>query len=105
MDALKGNGKELLDAKNLEHLSKAEHARWNVEKLIYGYRPYTAEERYKDECLFVDNAKLKAERARMKNEQKAHIDICSSTELKRIDYDNIKYDCFIVLANNEILSF
>lgn len=104
MDALKGEGKEMPDAKNLEHLSNAEHARWNVEKLIYGYRPYTAEERYKDECLFIDNAKLKAERARMKNEQKAHIDICSCNELKRTDYDNIKYDCFIVLANNEILS-
>lgn len=88
--------------KAFERLAKSEHARWNVEKLILGYRPYSAEEKYRDESLFVDNAKMKAERKYMKNSLCAHIDICSCRELIRVDPDNFKYDCFFTLAIDDI---
>lgn len=93
-----------IDGKILKRLANAEHTRWNVEKLILGYRTYNAEERYKDELLFANTNEMKAERNRMKKEEKAHIDICSSEELIRIDPDNFKYDCFLTLAIDYIMS-
>lgn len=87
--------------KDLVPLSKAEHARWNVEKLLLGYRPYTPEERYKDEYLFGEERRK--ERKRMKNEEKAHIDICSCSELRRVDMENMKYDCFLTLTIDDII--
>ncbi len=85
-----------LIAEQIEPLSKSEHARWNVDKLILGFRPYTAQERYEDEFKF--GADIKKSRSRMKKVHKAHIDICSCRELARIDPESIKYDCFLTLA-------
>ena len=66
---------KLLIEENMIALSKSEHARWNVEKLILGFRPYTREESYKDELLYASN--YQEERKLMKTQHKAHIDICS----------------------------
>ena len=92
-----------LTGTELELFAKSEHTRWNVEKLISGYRSYTAQEKYNDECLFADKLALKAERRRLKTEQHAHVDICSCNELMRVDFESYKYDCFLTLAADDII--
>lgn len=93
-----------LNGKELECFARSEHTRWNVEKLISGFRPYTPEEKYADECLFSDPVALKTDRKRMKSELHAHIDICSCNELMRVDFDSYKYDCFLTLAADDIVN-
>lgn len=92
-----------LNGTELERFARSEHTRWNVEKLISGFRPYTPQERYADECLFADPIALKKERKRMKTELHAHIDICSCNELIRVDFESYKYDCFLTLAADDIV--
>ena len=79
-------------------LSLSEHSRWLIEKLIMGYRPLSDEERLKYESCF--GAVRKAYGKSLKNNSKdpAHIDVCSYSELRRIDPDNMKYDSFLMLA-------
>ncbi len=101
-NSCKKNKSRHFDRINFECLAKSEHARWNVEKLILGYRTYSAEERYKDELLFADSSAMKVERKRMKNDLYAHVDICTCRELMRVDPDNFKYDCFLTLAVDDI---
>ncbi len=91
-----------LIAENLESLSKLEHVRWNVEKLIFGFRAYTAEERYNDGMLV--GAARKERRKNLKEQHKAHINICSYKDLKRTDPDNLKYDSFLTLAMVDIIA-
>ncbi len=85
----------------LKWLAVSEHARWNTEKLVSGFRIYTDEEKYEDEFLFGEAQK--ESRSRMKRNF-AHIDICSAKELVRVNPENFKYDCFLVLAVNDILN-
>lgn len=92
-----------LNGTELERFARSEHTRWNVEKLISGFRPYTPQERYVDERLYTDPAKMKAARKRMKTEFHAHIDICSCKELIRVDFESYKYDCFLTLAADDII--
>ena len=89
----------------MEAYSNSEHARWNVAMLILGYRSYTPDERYKDECLYPDSDGLKEYRVSMKRKHYAHIDICSFNDLMRIDYGNLKYDCLLVLAADYIVNY
>ena len=90
--------------KHIKTLSKSEHARWVVEKLIMGYRPLGIEERIEDERI-MGSKKLKEHRKRLKSnpDNPAHIDLCSYADLRRIDPDNMKYDSFLMLAIPEIL--
>lgn len=86
-------------------LSISEHARWVVEKLILGYRPLSLQERLMDESLVVDKKRRKQFRKDLKNNWKspAHIDLCSFSDLRRIDPDSMKYDSFLMLGIPEIL--
>ena len=86
-------------------LSVSEHARWVVEKLIFGYRPLRLQERLMDESLVVDKERRKLFRKDLKNYWKspAHIDLCSFSDLRRIDPDSMKYDSFLMLGIPEIL--
>lgn len=91
-----------------EALSRSEHARWVTEKLILGYRPLNEDERYQDEILHVQfNGKQKKKifRDSLKRNDKdpAHIDLCSYTDLRRINPDDMKYDSFLMLAIPKIL--
>lgn len=95
---------KMLDSKSLEQMARSEHARWCVEKLILGYRTYTSQERYNDELLFVDKNVMNEERNRLKEIEHAHIDICSCRNMLRNNPENLKYDCFLVLAVEEIIS-
>lgn len=85
-------------------LSKSEHARWVVEKLILGYRPLSAEERLEESLIF-NRDNRNQYRADLKNNWKspAHIDLCSFADLRRVDPDNMKYDSFLMLGIPEIL--
>ncbi len=87
--------------KQLKWFANSEHARWNVEKLIFGFRPYNEEEMYEDEFLFGEEQTQK--RRRMKKKF-IHIDICSINDLIRIDPGSFKYDCFLSLAINDIIN-
>lgn len=92
---------KLCDEVVITALVKSEHARWNVEKLILGFRPLNAEERFKDESLF---GKEKSDnRKDLKKNKKTHVDLCSYKELRRVDIGNMKYDYFLMLAMPQIL--
>lgn len=90
--------------KEAETLGRVEHDRWNVEKLLLGYRkPSEAEDYYADSNL-VDGKKLKA----MKNAHKElfiHCDIRPYTELddiQEIDKEIIRYiPWFIDMSNKK----
>lgn len=83
---------------NMKAMSCSEHSRWNVEKLINGFRPYMMEEVVENECLPKD-ARRELEMAKKKDPaQYAHIDLCSYDRLCRIDLDSIKYDSFLLRA-------
>ena len=85
---------------NNKSLSKSEHARWVVEKLIMGYSPLDEQQRFKDEDLFYDIKKKAQYRKALKNNDSApsHIDLCSYRDLRRINPNDMKYDSFLMLA-------
>lgn len=99
---LKNNYQKVLDIvkDNLQMLARCEHARWNVEKLVLGFRPLTDQERLEDEQLF--GSDRQAYRKRLKDNG-IHIDLCSYRDLRRIDPGNMKYDCFLMIAAPRIL--
>lgn len=92
-------------AKYNEALSKSEHARWVVEKLIMGFRPLNEEERLKDETLSTNKKRRKKNRDSLKKDadKLAHIDLCSYSDLRRVNPDDLKYDSFLMLAIPKIL--
>ena len=79
--------------KEAETLGRVEHDRWNVEKLLLGYRKPSEAEDYYAERNLVDGKKVKA----MKNAHKKlyiHCDIRPYTELdeiQEIDKEIIRY--------------
>ena len=88
---------------NIEMLSRSEHARWVVEKLILGYRPLSVGEKYNLENLHIEfNAAMKKKKylngLKNRDEDPAHIDICSYADLRRIKPEDLKYDSFLMLA-------
>lgn len=85
---------------NLKSLAKCEHARWNVEKLLLGFRPLSEEEHLEDEQLF--GRDRTAYRKRLKNNG-IHIDLCSYRDLRRINPGDMKYDCFLMVAMPRII--
>lgn len=93
-------------AKYNEALSKSEHSRWVVEKLIMGFRPLDNKERLDDEKLSVNKKKRKEYRDSLKKEigNLAHIDLCSYSDLRRVNPDDMKYDSFLMLAIPNILA-
>lgn len=86
-------------------LSKSEHARWVVEKLILGYRPLNLRERLIDESLIIDKERKKQFRKYLKSNWKSpvHIDLCSYSNLRRTDPGSLKYDSFLMLGIPDIL--
>ena len=89
--------------KCVEGLSKSEHARWVVEKLIMGFRPLDEQERMKDECLFGEDKRQYRNQLKKNPQDPAHIDLCSFAELRRINPYDLKYDSFLMLAISGIL--
>ena len=87
-------------------LSKSEHVRWVVEKLILGFRPMTNEQRLADEGLIKNIEEKNKYRKDIKNNWQCptHIDLCSYADLRRINPDHMKYDSFLMLAIPNILA-
>lgn len=88
-------------ADNIEKYSKCEHARWNVEKLILGYRPLGPQESYRCEYLFGKDLSRECNRLK-KGTSKMHFDLCSMRRLMQIDPESFKYDCFLTLCCDDI---
>ena len=89
--------------KCIEALSKSEHSRWVVEKLIMGYRPLNEQERLKNECMFGEERRQYRNLLKKNAQDPAHIDLCSFADLRRINPHDMKYDCFLMLAIPSIL--
>ena len=79
-------------------LSRCEHNRWVVEKLILGYRPLNGPERTEYAGLFGKSRSEYSKRLKNRSADPAHIDLCSYRTLRRVDPDNMKYDSFLMLA-------
>ena len=91
-----------------EPLSKSEHARWAADKLLTGYRPLNDKELFCDERLsYVPHVAARKNQYRKSLKQRledpAHIDLCSYSDLRRINPDDLKYDSFLMLAIPKIL--
>lgn len=101
-DNLNKKTKEAWEENN-EALSKSEHARWVVEKLIMGFRALNKQERIEDERLFGDEKNQYRNQLKKRPNDPTHIDICSYADLRRINPNDLKYDSFMVLAIPMIL--
>lgn len=88
---------------NNEPLSKSEHARWVAEKLIMGFRPLNQQERIHDERLFGEEKKQYRSQLKNNPSDPVHIDLCSYSDLRRINPEDLKYDSFLMLAIPAIL--
>ncbi len=91
-----------LIAGNLKALSECEHSRWNAEKLILGFSPLSRSESYTDE-IKLNHRNDYRKGLKKRDKAPAHIDLVSNADLKRINPDDLKYDCFIMLAMPTIL--
>jgi hypothetical protein len=82
------------DSSQLDILANVEHNRWNIEKLLMGYRPLTAEER---------KTKNKEELKDLKNQYFAHPDICAYNSLpeSQKDIDRILSKALLLIKNQE----
>ena len=106
--------KILLEDQNLQ-LSRVEHNRWNMEKLLLNYRALTTKERkefdvYREKIKSgqqLSNEELEALRALKKRFKKkeflAHLDLCSYEDLKSVDVLAVNYDTDLVKAIPSIL--
>ena len=104
--AMRHSDAEITDItdKEAETLGRVEHDRWNVEKLLLGYRKPSEAEDYYSKRNFINGKKVKA----MKNAHKEmfiHCDIRPYTELdeiQEIDKEIIRYiPWFIEMANKQ----
>lgn len=98
--------KKISKEENINAFAKSEHARWNVEKLIMGFRPFKSEERYKDETLFGNEKSDYRNRMKKGKEipnEYIHVDLVSYRDLRRVHPENMKYDYFLMLAMPQIL--
>lgn len=87
----------------IEGLSKSEHARWVVEKLIMGFRPITERERMVTERLFGAERRQFFNQLKKNPQDPVHVDLCSFAQLRRINPYDMKYDSFLMLAIPGIL--
>lgn len=85
---------------NIESLARCEHARWNVEKLLLGFRPLSEKEHLEDELLFGKDRKGYRKALKKRG---IHIDLCSYRDLRRINPGDMKYDCFLMIAMPRII--
>ena len=84
-----------IDKHTMNALSRCEHNRWNMEKLLIGYSP--CDKSTYDELLgYLQKGMIKEYKSRKKELKKlttkVHPDICSCNKLKTIDPDAISYD-------------
>ena len=84
-------------------LAEVEHNRWNVEKLLMGYRILNQKEKKDIMEMGIGTEAYSDERGRLKGDPiKAHLDICPFSELKVIDPGVEDYDYILNLAIPDI---
>lgn len=101
--------RELAD-NEVEILAKVEHARWNMEQLLMGYRPLTDKEQYEvvnyDKSANKKQSEKKTKEGQTEKKKKitylslknpyksimAHLDLCSFKRLLEIDENTTKID-------------
>lgn len=109
------NGVRELTDDEVQILAKVEHARWNMEQLLMGYRPLTAKEQYEvvnyDKNTNMEQTKVTTEEGQTEEEKKttylrlknpyksimAHLDLCSYKRLLEIDKNTTKIDMGFVM--------
>lgn len=89
-----------------QEIINVEHNRWNVEKLITGYRALTDDEKndfgQKRGTMEYSEYK-KHKKALQKGWEMAHLDICSMDELKVVDAPSVEYDLYLTRAYPNIV--
>ena len=106
---------EILKEEKELHLSKVEHNRWNMEKLLLNYRALKTNE-WKEFDIYrekikndqqLSNEELDSlgnlKKKYKKKEFLAHLDLCSYEELRNIDVLAVNYDTDLVRAIPTIL--
>ncbi len=89
----------------LSLLAEVEHNRWNVEKLLMGYRILNQKEKEGITKLGIGTESYKTKRGLLKGDPtKAHLDICPFSELKEIDPGVEDYDYLLSLAIPDIMA-
>ena len=95
---------------NLDIMAAVEHNRWNIEKLLTGYRALTKEEQESISKLRKDGLKDNFKRwsdyrGTLKNwPEKAHLDLCSNEKLAVVDPDICHFDVDLSKAIPNIVS-
>ena len=91
---------KISEEKTITAFARCEHARWNVEKLILGFKPLTMQDWYEIERRF---GKERNDFIKGKKKKGWHIDLCSYKNLRRVNPADMKYDYFLMLAMPQIL--
>lgn len=94
--------KQLCKKENINVLACCEHARWNVEKLILGFKPLSSEDWYNIESCFGTERNKRISKLKKDEDNPRHIDLCSCRDLRRVHPGNMKYDYFLMLAMPQI---
>ncbi len=84
------DGERDLTEDEVNILAKVEHARWNMEQLLMGYRPIDATKQ-KELTDITDKEEKKTKKNKLKS-QMIHLNICSFNKLKEIDGGSIQVD-------------
>lgn len=84
-----------------ECIIEAEHMRWMMQRLIAGYRPYSAKEQTEIKKLDAEGRKRFIDEK--KNKERAHIDICSYKKQHKIDKGHAKDDEDVILNTPYLL--
>lgn len=76
-----------LVSEHLDAMARVEHNRWNLEKLLTGYRPLTREELHElNDCGSYGSTAWEAKRDALKKwPKRAHLDVCSNERLREVD--------------------
>ena len=105
------NGKLIIDKdktgnelyEKLHRLATVEHNRWNMEKLLMGYRALTPNERKKCQELYGSDDFEKYKNELKNGIQRAHLDICPFEDLPCCDPGIEDYDYIISVMIPDIL--
>lgn len=84
------DGEQDLTPAEVNILAKVEHARWNMEQLLMGYRPIDATKQ-KELTDITDKEEKKKKKNKLKS-QMIHLNICSFNKLEKIDGGSIQVD-------------
>jgi hypothetical protein len=83
----------------LDILARVEHNRWNMEQLLLGFRPLSAEEQALcrvEDRFAKDYYELQAKKNALKGSEYAHLDICSNERLHQVDDGSADIDKALV---------